>query len=72
MFTVWAILWILFEVAVLIGFVLLGIACFKLDEDQMKSQAGKRHHSALNISSHARFGSGIPTDVVVNAYTRVT
>ncbi|KIP10028.1 hypothetical protein PHLGIDRAFT_28708 [Phlebiopsis gigantea 11061_1 CR5-6] len=38
---VWALLWIFFEVAVLTGFVLLGIACFKLDSDQMSAQAAE-------------------------------
>lgn len=37
---VWALLWIVFEVAILTGFVLLGIECFKLDSDQMAAQAG--------------------------------
>ena len=38
--TVWAIFWIIFEAAVITGFVLLGIACFKLSKEQMYAQAG--------------------------------
>ncbi|THH02684.1 hypothetical protein EW026_g204 [Hermanssonia centrifuga] len=38
---IWALLWIIFEVVVLTGFVLLGIACFKFDKDQMYAQAAE-------------------------------
>ena len=38
--TVWAIFWIVFEAAVITGFVLLGIACFRLSKEQMYAQAG--------------------------------
>ena len=38
--TVWGIFWIAFEIAVLTGFVLLGVTCFKLSKDQMYTQAG--------------------------------
>ncbi|KAJ3548744.1 hypothetical protein NM688_g5257 [Phlebia brevispora] len=37
----WAIFWISFQVAILTGFVLLGIACFKLTPAQMASQAAE-------------------------------
>ncbi|CDO73276.1 hypothetical protein BN946_scf185008.g38 [Trametes cinnabarina] len=37
---VWATLWIVFEIAVLTGFVLLGIAAFKRTPDQMAAEAG--------------------------------
>jgi len=36
---VWATFWILFEIGVLIAFVLLGISQFKLDSTQMAAQA---------------------------------
>lgn len=38
-FAVWAILWILFEVGVLIGFLFLGIVSFKLTTAQMVAEA---------------------------------
>ena len=37
---VWAFIWITFEVAMLIGFVLIGIASFKRTQDQMYAEAG--------------------------------
>lgn len=39
-FAVWALLWIMFEVAILTGFVLLGVACFKYDPEDMAAKAG--------------------------------
>ncbi|OCB85439.1 hypothetical protein A7U60_g7448 [Sanghuangporus baumii] len=36
---VWAIFWILFDVAVIIGFLFIGIASFKLNKYQMRAQA---------------------------------
>lgn len=39
--TVWALLWLIFELGVITGFVLVGIVCFKYDRDQMYAQAGK-------------------------------
>jgi len=36
---VWAILWIMYEVVWLIGFMFIGIAAFKLTPDQMRVQA---------------------------------
>jgi hypothetical protein len=36
---VWAVFWVFFELAILTGFVLLGIAIFKISIDQMNSQA---------------------------------
>ncbi|KZP16643.1 hypothetical protein FIBSPDRAFT_957884 [Athelia psychrophila] len=36
---VWALFWILFQIGMLIGFVLIGIASFKLTSDQMDYQA---------------------------------
>ncbi|KZV71567.1 hypothetical protein PENSPDRAFT_684497 [Peniophora sp. CONT] len=36
---VWAIIWIMFEVAVLIGFVLIGIVAFKLSPEELQAQA---------------------------------
>ena len=38
---VWAIFWITFEVAVIIGFVLLGIAAFKRTPDEMYAEAAQ-------------------------------
>ncbi|EJF64240.1 peptidase M50B-like-domain-containing protein [Dichomitus squalens] len=38
---VWAIFWIAFEVAVIIGFVLLGIAAFKRTPDEMAAEAAQ-------------------------------
>lgn len=37
---VWAAIWIVFEIAVLIGFVFLGIVCFKRTKEQMYAEAG--------------------------------
>jgi len=37
---VWAFIWITFEIAMLIGFVLIGIASFKRTQDQMYAEAG--------------------------------
>ncbi|KAF5383521.1 hypothetical protein D9615_003596 [Tricholomella constricta] len=37
---VWAAIWIMFEIAVLAGFIVLGIFVFKLTEDEMNAQAG--------------------------------
>ena len=37
----WATLWIIFEVGVITGFVILGIAAFKLDPDEMRAQAAQ-------------------------------
>ncbi|EJD07410.1 uncharacterized protein FOMMEDRAFT_100622 [Fomitiporia mediterranea MF3/22] len=37
---VWAVFWILFDIAVLIGFLFIGIASFKLNVYQMQAQAG--------------------------------
>jgi len=37
--SVWALFWILFEIGVLIGFILLGIAIFKRTPDQMYYEA---------------------------------
>ena len=39
-YSVWAIFWILFEIGVLIGFILLGVAVFKRTPDQMRYEAG--------------------------------
>ncbi|KAI0073276.1 hypothetical protein K474DRAFT_1678024 [Panus rudis PR-1116 ss-1] len=36
---VWAFIWMVFEIAVLIGFVLLGITCFKRTPDDMRTEA---------------------------------
>ncbi len=47
---VWALLWIIFEVVVLTGFVLLGIACFKFDKDQMYAQAGESDSSPVHTA----------------------
>ena len=38
---VWATLWILFEIAVLIGFVLLGIVAFKRTKEEMYAEAAQ-------------------------------
>ena len=38
---VWAIIWIVFEIAVLIGFVFLGIAAFKRTPDEMYAEAAQ-------------------------------
>jgi len=38
---VWATFWILFEIASLIGFVLIGIASFKRTTDQMYAEAAQ-------------------------------
>ncbi|EKM49999.1 uncharacterized protein PHACADRAFT_264473 [Phanerochaete carnosa HHB-10118-sp] len=38
---VWGLLWIIFEIAILTGFVLLGVVCFKMDSDQMRAQAAE-------------------------------
>ena len=38
---VWATLWIIFEIAVIIGFVLIGIVAFKLTSDEMYAQAAQ-------------------------------
>ncbi|CAL1714688.1 unnamed protein product [Somion occarium] len=38
---VWAFLWIIFEIAVLVGFVLLGVTCFKRTPDEMAQQAAQ-------------------------------
>jgi hypothetical protein len=38
---VWAIFWIIFQIAALIGFVFIGIVSFKLTGDQMRAEAGK-------------------------------
>lgn len=49
----WALLWIIFELGVITGFVLLGIVCFKYDRDQMYAQAGTSSHCLfLPPSSH--------------------
>lgn len=40
-YAVWAALWIIFEVGVLIGFVLLGIVAFKRTNAQMFAEAGQ-------------------------------
>lgn len=44
---VWALLWIIFEIGILTGFVLLGLACFKLNAQQMYAQAGTSLFSTL-------------------------
>lgn len=38
---VWAIFWIIFQLAALIGFIFIGIVSFKLTEEQMRTEAGK-------------------------------
>jgi len=38
---VWAIFWIIFQLAALIGFIFIGIVSFKLTEEQMRAEAGK-------------------------------
>jgi hypothetical protein len=41
--TAWAVIWILFEILVLVGFLLIGIASFKRTSDEMRSEAGGYH-----------------------------
>ena len=38
---IWATLWIIFEIAVLTGFVLLGIVAFKRTKDEMYAEAAQ-------------------------------
>ncbi|KAI0821554.1 peptidase M50B-like-domain-containing protein [Irpex lacteus] len=38
---IWALLWLIFELGVITGFVLVGIVCFKYDRDQMYAQAAE-------------------------------
>ncbi|KAF8636435.1 hypothetical protein AX17_003617 [Amanita inopinata Kibby_2008] len=40
---IWAIFWVFFELAILAGFVLLGISVFKVSKGEMNAQAGKYH-----------------------------
>jgi hypothetical protein len=38
---VWALFWITFQLAALAGFILIGLASFKLSQEQMNAEAGK-------------------------------
>jgi len=42
--------WIAFQLGALVGFVFLGIAAFKLTEDEMNAEAGKSLYNAAIIS----------------------
>lgn len=39
--TAWAVIWILFEILVLVAFLLIGIASFKRTSEEMRVEAGK-------------------------------
>ena len=47
-FLVWALFWITFQLAALGGFVLIGLASFKLTQDQMNAEAGKSFEAWLS------------------------
>jgi hypothetical protein len=51
---VWAIFWIIFQIAALIGFVFIGIVSFKLTGDQMRAEAGE-----FLVNTSASVPSGI-------------
>ncbi len=47
--TVWAMFWIVFQLAALVGFIFIGIVSFKLTDEQMRAEAGKfLNNSAVN------------------------
>jgi hypothetical protein len=48
-FLVWALFWITFQLAALGGFVLIGLASFKLTQDQMNAEAGKSFQTLLSL-----------------------
>ncbi|OBZ74017.1 Glycogen debranching enzyme [Grifola frondosa] len=52
----WATIWILFEIAVLIGFVLLGLASFKRTKDQMYAEAVRSMLHSVKIPKAAPMG----------------
>ncbi|KAI8996560.1 peptidase M50B-like-domain-containing protein [Trametes punicea] len=62
---VWATLWIIFEIAVLTGFVLLGIAAFKRTPDEMYAEAG--YHLMCNNHLQTRIASRYPLYPTLNA-----
>ena len=62
---VWAILWIMFEVAVLIGFVLIGIASFRYTPEELQAQAGASCQSARAHNTTHAMARYIPTDVML-------
>ena len=47
--TVWAVFWITFQLGWLVGFVLIGIASFKLTQDQMAVEAGMFARDSRNL-----------------------
>lgn len=50
---VWAILWILFEIGVLIGFILIGIAAFKETPSEMATRAGECRYLRIILALEA-------------------
>ena len=44
----WGLLWIVFQLAILVGFILLGVTVFKRTPEAMKAQAGELLVSLLS------------------------
>lgn len=67
-FAVWALFWILFELVVLVGFILLGLTKFKYTKQQMYDQAGMCRSclSYLQLVLTASLHSPIPSDIMPN------
>jgi hypothetical protein len=42
---VWALFWITFQLGALVGFIFIGLASFKLSQEQMNAEAGKSFES---------------------------
>ena len=62
---VWAIIWILFEVGVLIGFVLIGIVAFKYTPDELQARAGMHPlYPMVSPSDLLTFDRYIPSDII--------
>ncbi|KZT10074.1 uncharacterized protein LAESUDRAFT_694683 [Laetiporus sulphureus 93-53] len=54
---IWATVWILFEIGILVSFVLLGIVAFKRTNAQMYAEAGESPNSTRVVLSHSLMGS---------------
>ena len=51
----WAVFWIIFQLCWLVGFVLIGVASFKLTPDQMAVEAGMYLGNALGDTNRRLF-----------------
>lgn len=69
MVPVWALLWIIFELGAITGFVLLGVVCFKLSSEQMYAQAGMLHRTLAQHTTSDNRPSRVPAHITIATRT---